>query len=110
MARRARILSTLIASLFLALWVAMPVRAQEQHTLAHAVQPGDTLLDLTLFYGVSSHDLIALNQDLDGPTPIGSGQTVPPPAASADILSRLDGARAGGAADAGVALVVEAIV
>lgn len=81
MARRARILSTLIASLFLALWVAMPVRAQEQHTLAHAVQPGDTLLDLTLFYGVSSHDLIALNQDLDGPTPIGSGQTVNVPVA-----------------------------
>jgi len=68
--RRIRNLILAIAITFLAT-PAYPATAQ--NSVTHIVQPGDTLLDLELFYHTPLHELSSLN-NLDMDTGIGAGQ------------------------------------
>ncbi len=52
----------------------------QEHTRTHYVQPGDTLLDLELFYNTSPQELVTLN-NLDRNAPFGAGQEILVPVA-----------------------------
>jgi lipoprotein-anchoring transpeptidase ErfK/SrfK len=73
-----------------AILVNPPRPATAQNSITHIVQPGDTLLDLELFYHTPLHELSSLN-DLDPGTGIGAGQelTIPVPL-SLEALPRED--------------------
>lgn len=57
-----------------------PVSAQGD-IYPHIVQPGDTLLDLSLFYASPLHELAAANEELDLSLPVGSGEIIGVPVA-----------------------------
>lgn len=71
-------------SLFLIVLVAFshpPAQTKaEDSTITHVVQPGDTLLELELFYGRPFHELTALN-DLQAPYEIATGRELSIPVA-----------------------------
>lgn len=75
MLRRVWGLSGLIFTIWALTTSVQPVIAQES-TLAHVVQPGDTLLDLQLFYNASLHELEPLNEALDISFPLSAGETL----------------------------------
>src|SRR5574341_962682 len=52
----------------------------EDSTVIHVVQPGDTLLELELFYGRPFHELTALNE-LQAPYEIATGRELSIPVA-----------------------------
>jgi LysM repeat protein len=54
-------ISILIAASWILAGSAQPAAAQGS-TLTHVVQPGETLLDLALFYSTPLHELVALNE------------------------------------------------
>jgi lipoprotein-anchoring transpeptidase ErfK/SrfK len=64
-------ISILIAASWILAGSAQPAAAQGS-TLTHVVQPGETLLDLALFYSTPLHELVALNEA--DAFPIGSGR------------------------------------
>ncbi len=66
-------LRALILASTVVILVSLPSPATAQNAITHVVQPGDTLLDLELFYHTPLYELSSLNE-LDLNSGIGAGQ------------------------------------